>query len=155
MWGAIFQWMGVAGAVMSGVGAYRQGKAARAAAEYNATIQRQNAEITREQTKLQVQQADREAYLRRGALIAAHGKSGGAQQGSVLDVLADNAAQDEIQRQDIAYRGALAERGFTNTATLDEFEGKHAEKQGYLSAGAELFRGGANYYEARERLRRT
>jgi hypothetical protein len=155
MWGAIAQWMGIAGAAMSAIGAYRQGKAAKAAAEYNAAIARQNAQIVREQTQQQVRQADREAYLRLGAIRAAQGKSGGVAEGSVLDILADTAAQNEIERQDIAYRGALAERGFENSATIDQFEGRNAEKAGYLAAGSELLSGAANVFNTRERLKRT
>lgn len=153
MWGSIFQWMGLIGAAVSAVGNYRQGKTARAAAEYNAAVARQNAEIAREQTRRQIQQADREAYLRLGRIRAAQGKSGGAMEGSVLDILADTAAQNEIERQDIAYRGALGERGYLQSADLEQFEGRTAERQGYLRAGAELLGGGANFYDRLTRVR--
>jgi hypothetical protein len=155
MFGAIMQWMGVAAAVVSAAGAYKQGKAAKAAAEYNAALSRQNAEVVREQTAQNVKQADREAYLRLGKIRAAQGASGGAQEGSVLDILADTAAQNEIDRQDIVYRGALAERGYTNAAALDQFEGSNAQRQGTMAAGAELLGGAANTYVNSQRLTRS
>lgn len=133
--------MVIAGAAMSAVSAIQQGKAAKAAAQFNATIERQNAQIAHEQTIQNVRQADREAILRLGAIRAAGGASGGKQAGSVLDVLADTAAQNEIQRQDIVYRGQLAERGYLNTAALDEFSGNQAQKASYLQAGSELLQG--------------
>lgn len=146
--------MVVAGAGMSAISAIQQGKAAKAAANFNAHIQRQNAEIAREQTKAQVAQHDREQVLRMGAVRASQGKSGGAaNEGSVLDILADTAAQGEIQRQDIIYRGALAERGHNNTAALDVFSGKNAERQGYLQAGSELLSGGAKAMGTMNRTR--
>lgn len=144
----------MAGAAMSAVSAVQQGKAAQAAAQFNATIARQNAEISREQTRAQVGQHDREQILRMGAIRAAQGKSGGAaNEGSVLDILADTAAQGELQRQDIIYRGALTERGFRNDAALDEFSGKNAKRQAYLQAGSELLQGGASAYSAMKRTK--
>lgn len=152
---AAVPFMMFAGAAVSAVGAIQQGKAAKAAGQFNATINRQNAEITREQTIQQVRQHDREQYLRMGAIKAAQGKSGGTAAGSVLDILADTAAQGEIQRQDIVYRGALAERGYLNTATLDETSGANAEKASYLAAGSELLQGAGSAYSASQRLKRT
>lgn len=145
-----------AAAVTSAVGAIQQGKAAKAAAEFNARVAEQNSQIVHEQTIQEVRQFDREQYMRIGAIRAAQGKAGGAaNEGSVLDILADTAAQGEIQRQDIIYQGALAERGFQNTAVLDRFEGENAVRQSRLAAGKELLQGGANAYSANGRLKRT
>jgi hypothetical protein len=135
-------YVAMAGAAVSAIGAYRQGKAAKAAAEYSATINEQNAQIAREQARQQIQQHDREQYLRLGKIRATQGKAGGTAEGSVLDILADTAAQGEIERQDIAYRGELSARGYTNAAAVDRFEGSTARSQSYLRAGSELLSGG-------------
>lgn len=146
----------VASAVVGAVGAIQQGKAAKAAADYNATISAQNAAISRSDAAAQAQQADREAYMRLGSIRAAQGKSGGvANEGSVLDVLGDVAAQNELERQDIIYRGEQRARGFTNTSQLDTFSGKSAETSGYLKAGTELLGGGARAYDSYSRIKRT
>jgi hypothetical protein len=152
---AAVPFMMIAGGAMSAVSAIQQGKAAKAAAQFNATVNDQNAQIAREQAVQETRQFDREQYMRIGAIKAAQGKSGGAQAGSVLDILADTATQGEIQRQDIAYQGELRARGFQNTATLDRFEGKQAEKQGYLRAGSELLSSAGDAYTAKQRLKRT
>lgn len=146
----------VAGAGMAAMSSIQQGKAAKAAAEFNAKVAEQNSQIVHEQTIQEVRQFDREQYMRIGAIRAAQGKSGGAaNEGSVLDILADTAAQGEIQRQDIIYQGALAERGFQNSAVLDRFDGDVALKQSRLKAGSELLQGGANAYSANNRMKRT
>lgn len=145
----------VAGAAMSAMSAINQGKAAKAAAQYNASIEEQNAQVARDQTLLQVRQADREAYLRLGAQRAAAGASGVKEAGSVLDVIADTAAQNEVQRQDIVYEGSLRQRGYQNAAALDRFSGETAEKNSYLQAGADLLTGAGNAYVANKRLRRV
>lgn len=146
MWASIFTsflpWAAAAGTAMSVYGSYKQGKAAQAAAKFNAQIAEQNAQIAREQARQQVQQHDREQYLRLGKIRAAQGKAGGvADEGSVLDLLGDTAAQGEIARQDIVYRGELSARGYTNTAAVERFEGKAARSQSYLRAGSELLTG--------------
>jgi len=146
----------VAGTAMSAIGAIQQGRAQKAAADYNATINMQNAEIARRNAALEEKQAEREDYLRLGAIRAAQGKAGGmAGEGSVLDVLGDVAAQGELERQNIIYRGELNARGFTNTAQLDRFSGKQAQRAGYMKAGSELLTGGAQAYSAYTKLGRT
>jgi hypothetical protein len=143
----------VASAVVGAVGAIQQGKAAKAAADFNATINMQNAEIARADAAMQAQQIGRENYLRLGAVRAAQGKSGGAAgEGSVLDVLGDVAAQGELEKQYALYQGEQRARGFQNTATLDTFSGRQAEKAGYLKAGTELLSGGAKAYTAYKRV---
>lgn len=144
-----------ASAAISAIGAIQQGKAAKAAADYNATINLQNAEIARSNAQAQAGQIDRENYLRLGAIRAAAGKSGGASsEGSVLDVLGDVAAQGELEKQQAIYQGELGARGYTNTATLDTFSGKSAQTSSYYKAGAELLGGGASAYSTYSKLNR-
>ena len=145
-----------AGAVVSAVGAIQQGKAAKAAADYNATVSEQNAQIARNDAAMQAVQIERENALRLGAIRAAQGKSGGvANEGSVLDVLGDVAAQGELERQQAIYQGELRARGFTNTAQLDRYSGRQAQSAGYMRAGAELLSGGSRAYSSYTRLRQT
>jgi hypothetical protein len=145
----------VAGAVISAIGAIRQGNAAEAAANYNAQVAEQNATASRQQAAAHAQQLDRENYLRLGAIRAAQGHSGGdSGQGSVLDVLGDAAAQGELDKQNALYNGEMQARGYTNTATLDTFSGQTAKTGGYLKAGSELLSGSANAYTSYNKLSR-
>lgn len=137
-----------AAAAISAISAIKQGQAAKAAAKYNAQIAEQNADLARQEAADQAVQQRRENYLRLGAIRAAQGHSGGTgDSGSVLDVLGDAAAQGELERQDIVYRGELKARGFTNTATLEEFSGRNAQTAGYLKAGSALLSGASDVYK--------
>ncbi len=143
----------MASAAVAAYSAVQQGKAAKATANYNAAISMQNAEIARADAAAQAAQQDRENYLRLGAIRTAQGKAGGAAgEGSVLDVLGDAAAQGELERQNIIYQGEQRARGAVNTANLDTFSGKQAQKAGYLKAGSELLSGAAGAYTTRQRL---
>ena len=137
----------IAGAGVSAVSAIQQGNAAKAAADFNAAVGMQNAEIARNDAAAQASQMERENALRLGAIRAAQGKSGGAADtGSVLDVLGDQAAQGELEKQYAVYQGEQRARGFVNTANLDTASGKAARNAGYMKAGGELLKGGAAAY---------
>lgn len=142
-------------AVVGAVSAIRQGQAAKAAANFNAQISEQNAQISRQDAKDQEIQQQRETYLRLGRIRAAQGASGGEQAGSVLDVLGDVGAQSELERQHIIYQGELRARGYTNTANLDRFQGKTASDASYMKAGSELIGGAASAYGSYGRLNRV
>jgi hypothetical protein len=136
----------MAGAAISAIGAIKQGQAAKAAADFNATVNQQNAGIARQEARDLAQQHDRETYQRLGAIRAAQGHAGGTNEGSVLDVLADTASQSELERQQIMYRGELKARGYLNTATLDTFQGETAKDASYMKAGSELLGGASRAY---------
>lgn len=149
----IFQ---VIGTIASVVGAISQGRAQKNAADFNATVNMQNAQIAQERAAAEAKQHERETYLRLGAINANQGHAGGAAgEGSVLDVLGDVAGQRELERQDILYRGALAARGFTNTANLETSKGENAVTGSYFKAGSELLGGGYKTYQAYKGLTRT
>lgn len=142
-----------ASAAVAVVSAVQQGKAAKAASDYNARLAEQNAQMEREQTTLAMAQADREGRLRLGAIRAAHGAGGGAAgEGSVLDVLGDVAGQNELEKQDIARRGAARAAGFEGTANLERMSGKQAVTGGYLKAGQALLSGAVGTYDAYARV---
>lgn len=137
----------VASTVFGVVSAISQGNAAKKAADYNAQINTQNAAIARQNASDKAKQVDRDNYLRLGAIRANTGKNGGeGDTGSVLDVLGDVAAQGELDKQYTIYQGELQARGYTNTATLDSYQGENAQTSGYLKAGSELLGGGYDYF---------
>ena len=140
---------------LAAVSAIKQGQAAEAASAFNAMVQKQNAEQARSEARMQAAQTERENFLRLGAIRAAQGASGGTGEGSVLDVIADTARQGELERQFKLFQGEAAARGFTNTATLDTFQGKAAKQASVLRAGTELLGGGQSAFGAGQRLTRT
>lgn len=135
-----------ASAAVSAYSAIQQGKAAKAAEDYNSTIANQNAQIAQQQTKVADQQQARENYLRLGAIRAAAGANGNANAGSVLDVIGDVAQQGELQRQQIRLGGQLKVRDYTNTAALDSAAGRQAQTSSYFKAGSDLLGGAAGAY---------
>lgn len=141
-----------ASAAVSAISALQQGSAAKSAAQFNAQVADQNAQLSRQNAEDQVVQQQRETYMRIGAIRAAQGASGGAGSGSVLDVIGDVAAQSELEKQQIRYRGELAARGYANTSALDTYSGKTAQSGSYFKAGSELLSGGAKAYKAYDAL---
>jgi len=130
-----------AAAAISAYGAYQQGQAAKQAAKFNANVAQQNAAAARANSLMQQQQQQRENYKRLGALRVAQAAAGGTAEGSFLDVLGESAAQGELERQNIAFRGEMEARGYTNTATLDLMQGKQAAKAGTTAATGEITKG--------------
>lgn len=156
----------IAGAAISAVGAIQQGKAAKAAADFNAQVSRNNATIAQQDAQLEREQAQRDAYqvdretrLRLGSITAQQGHAGGAQAGSVLDILGDSAAQGELEKQDVIYQGELRARshlnrasGFQNQAGLDVMQGRSARKASTLRAGSTLLQGASSAYSGFRRV---
>jgi hypothetical protein len=133
--------MAYAAAIMGGVSALQQGSASEAAGKYNAEMGWQNAQLARQSAKDQAIQQQRENYLRLGDMRANIGASGGTG-GSFLDVLGDSAAQGELERQGIIYRGSIKANLLAHGASLSEAEASAAATGGYLRAAGELVRGG-------------
>lgn len=154
-------------AVVGAMAAIQQGKAAKAAGDYQAAVQRnnatiagQNAVIVRDQAAAEAAQVQRENYLRLGSIRASQGKAGGAAgEGSVLDVLGDQAAQGELERQNVIYQGELQARSHLNqqagdlaSANMSQMAGKQAQKASYFRAGTTLLGGASSSYSAYKQI---
>ncbi len=110
----------VVGSAVSGMNAAKQQAASEAgAARFNADVAQQNIGITKAQTDQQVKDLQRTQYLARGTNVANAGGSGLGLSGSSLDVLADNAAQGQLDILNTKYQGDLTVRGYQNSANLD------------------------------------
>jgi hypothetical protein len=136
----------IAGSILSAFGDFYQGIAAGAAADYNAKMYQQSAAYARQNALFAATQQARENYLRLGdmrANIGASGARGGdAGSGSFADVLADTAAQGELEKQQILVAGEAKAHMLDMGASLEEFKGKTSRTAGYLSAGADLLGAG-------------
>ena len=137
-------------ATTAAVGAYsaiRQGQAAKGAANYNAAIAEQNAKRAKQQSDLLAEQSQRETYLRLGTIKANAAKNGGtSDQGSVLDIIGDSAAQGELQRQSIIRAGSYKAGDYNNTATLDSYQAHFAGQSGDIGAASSLLGGASTAY---------
>ena len=138
---------------LSAVAAVQQGKAASAAATFNAISATQDAAAARSEALAQSIQTQRETVLRIGAIRAAGGASGGTGEGSVLDVVADVAAQSELERQFVLYKGEARARGYERTAQLDFMQARAAREAGNINAATAALGGGYKAYSAGQALR--
>lgn len=145
--------MQAAGTAISVLGALKAGDSAQIAAKFNEEVNLQNAAIARSNAADQARIIDRQNYLRLGAARAAQGHAGGvADTGSAWDVIADAAAQGELEKQYVLYQGELKARGFTNTAELDAYGGEVAKTGSYWKAGSELLSGAVKTYDILKRV---
>lgn len=134
----------VAAAGVSAVGSIMQGNAQARADNYNAEVEKQNADSARAAAAAQAQQTERDNARKMGQITAAYGASGiDPNQGSPLDVMADMADEGELSKRLVLYQGEVDARAAGQRATLDTMQGKSAQTAGYISAGSTLLSAGA------------
>jgi hypothetical protein len=146
-------------AVTTAVGAISQANAASAtaksqqqAADYNATIQRQQATLTRQQGAVAEDAHRRRVRSILGQQRAALAESGMGFTGTGGLLLNQSAAAAELDALNMRYETDLKARGLLSDANMTQFEGetagaagKAAMTSGYLSAGTALATGAASY----------
>lgn len=132
------------GTVVSVFGAIQQGQQASDAAEYDAKVAERNATIARQQAAADADAQQRDARRRIGAARAAYGAAGVDVEGSPLDALEESAANAELDRQNILYRGRLREIGYQDDAAQSTYNAGQAESAGYMKAGSALLAGASS-----------
>ena len=136
-----------AGAVVSAVGAIRKGQAEAGAANYNAAIMRQNADVAMSQSDAADQMLSRRAEGVQGAAIAAYGASGvTSDSGSAVDVLASSARNASLDQLTSRYNYKLKALGFLDQAGLDSANAQNSMQAGYLNATSSILRGASSMY---------
>ena len=127
----------IAGAAVSAMGAMQQGQAASDAANYNAQVAQQNANLAVQAGQEEATREDRAAAQRRGTQIAYGGSGIG-----LLDQLEDSAKEDRLARNTIIHGATLQAIGLNNSANLDLASASNAKAAGNLSAAGSLLSGG-------------
>ncbi|TXH10048.1 MAG: hypothetical protein E6R04_06350 [Spirochaetes bacterium] len=113
---------------VEGAAQQAQLEAQASASRFNAEVAKQNAAITAEQTKANLEKADRERRIRLGRNVAAASASGtGA--GSFGDILQSSSAQEELNLLTIRSEGLLKERSYLQNAALDTASAQNALNQ--------------------------
>ena len=135
----------VIGAATTAYSAYAQGQAQSNAAKFNAEVAENNAQIAQDTAAAQARQKQ-DAYRRvLGANRAAAGAAGvEGDLGSPLLVMADNAAQAELDLQFTKYRGLVQQTGFQSEANLNRYRADFASQAGVFGAGSTLLSGAGN-----------
>lgn len=129
----------------------QQSNAAKAQAEYQARVNRENAKIAEQNAAIERQQGIEEERMQRlktaravGAQKTAMAANGvDITQGTALDVIEDTATMGELdalqtrynyERQALAYEANA--NNFNNQANLDIIAGKNAQTAGYYNAAS-------------------
>jgi hypothetical protein len=139
--------LGLAGTAFQALGAISQGNAARAAGDYNAALYERNAQIAEQNAKVQEDRQRRLSAMRAGANRAAVGASGVSLEGSPLDILESNAAQEEMDALMIRWNAQNEATGLRASGALQRAQGLNAQRQGWMSAGSAILLGGARAYD--------
>lgn len=123
------------------------------AADYNAKMQEQNAQIARNNAAAQseeVRQQQRQMLAKQRAAAAQSGLDPGY--GSLGLVQQQSADTAELDAQMIMYKGELEARGYSSQSVLDAFSGRvsnmnarSANRSAYVGATAALLNGASNY----------
>ena len=153
----------VASAAMSAYGAMSASKAQAAsyksqqqAANYNATVNQQNA-MAAEAAGSANELAERRLNDQRmGVLRARAAESGGGFTGTNVGALDQAAANMELDALNTRYRGTMQARGMLAQANLNEFQANvagqnagYATESGYFNAASGILSSAANYYNYR------
>lgn len=137
--------MSVAGGVVGAAGASQAASAAATAGNYNAAVLEQqaaaaerNREVARRQAELEISDQRVKHRALQGQIRAAYGTSGFAIDGRPLDVLANTAAEQELDIDKIYYKGDLQAAAETDKANSFRAQATLAR----MGAGQALTAGG-------------
>ena len=152
---AIIAATSVGGTVMGMQAADQQSKAQQAqaqserqAAQYNATVLRNNADAANQATTAQESQQRQRFDFAQGRNIASAAQSGAGMDGSNLDVLRQNAVQGELDALNIRYNGANQASGLLSQANMQDYQvagaqmrGAQAKQAGQIGVASALIAG--------------
>lgn len=135
------------GTAVGVAGAVQQGKAAKSQAAYQAQINRNNAIVAEQNAEYAVKAGQQQAMTESlkgaaavGGIKAAQGASGiNVNTGSAVNVQESEREKNKLDVETVIHNAELKAYGyraqardFENQATLNEAEGKQAEKAGYI-----------------------
>lgn len=136
---------GVGGATKA-FGDVYEAQAAGAAADYNAQVAEQNAQLVRQQANEEARRAGVVAIKQIGQARANVGASGVQMDGSALDVLRQSAANAELDVLTIQHQGQVKEYGYQAEAALDRQRASNSRTLGYFKAAGDLLSAGGQSY---------
>lgn len=121
--------------------------------DYNATIERQNADISLQQSAAQQEQQHRNARRILGEQRAGIAQSGTGFGGSNLDIMDQSETLAELDMLNIAYEGQMRARGYNIqaqghewSAGVERSNARNIRRAGVFSAGRSLLTGVSRAY---------
>jgi hypothetical protein len=145
--GGIGSALGLVGTGLSAYSSIQQGKAAAAAANYNAKVKDQQAATENQQaaaraTEYATRTRQKQASIRAGAV-----QSGLETSGSVNDIITAVGEQGMLDQLTSLYDGGLRAAGLRTSARLDRAEARGARSAGLLGALSNITSGVSGYLE--------
>lgn len=152
----------IASAVVSAIGAYSAGQAqknsalsAQQAANYNATVDKQNAAAAEQAGSARELAMRQQNDQIMGQERASVGESGGGFTGTNVGVLAQNGTNLELNALNSRYNSTMQARGLLSQSTEQEYQGMAAgmnassdNTASYLGAASSALGATSNYYNA-------
>lgn len=151
----------LAGGAIGAVSSIQQGEAAEKSAQFNAAVERNNAQIATDQARYQADRVRRRNLLLLGTQRAGYAKAGVTSGGTPEDVMFDSSTEGELDALAALYSGRVNSASLAARARLTESEGANLKSASQISAGASLLGGisqGASLYatsSSRSRSRAT
>jgi len=127
-------------------GHFMEAEYAMKAANYNADINRRNADLAREKAAQDARQVNVQGRKHLGEMRALYGSSGVTQEGSVYDVLQESARAVKADELNVKYRGELEYQSYQSQAQMDIFKGKASKTLSQIQGTASLVNGGVKAY---------
>lgn len=132
------------GAVASAWGSIQAGRQQQATAKFNAELETQRARAEMESAAYEEKQVRRERSRLLSRQAALYGKAGVKMEGSPLDVMAETAAESELEALMTRKYGAVKAGQALSQAQIDRFMGRAGAQAGYLRAGTTLLTAGGS-----------
>lgn len=132
----------MAAEAIGALGAINEGKAGRAAGEYNAQVAENNAVYSRLQATEEERRSRAVARKFIGDMRSSYGASGITLEGTAMDVLSESAANAELDALTIRQGGEARYAAYSNEARMERIAGKNAMKSAKLRAAGLLIQGG-------------
>lgn len=153
--------LSIASTAVSAMGAMQQADSQAAsyqaqaqANDYNAIINKQNAEVASTQANAKEEAQRRHFRALQGQAVAGVAQSGTGFGGSNADVLEQNEINNELDALTIRYEGDMQARGLLAQSELDKYQANvsrqnasSAKSAGMMNAGAAILGGATNYYK--------
>jgi hypothetical protein len=136
--GAIGSALGTGISVMSQI---QQGSQQKRWAEYNAAVAERDAEVAKQNAEYEAGLKRKETERLLGRQRALYGKAGVVLEGSPLLLMAETAAEGELDALMIERGGRLQSERYRTEATISNLKGKAAQRAGYYGAGTTLLTG--------------
>lgn len=133
--------LGIAGGVISAMGAIQSANAQAAAADYNKEVAKANKRTVHAQTEREIEDRQLENRRQLGSMRAAYGANGLQMEGSPLDVMDDTATEMNYDIAKVKFQGAMQEEGYDRQAALYKLEAKSAKQAGTIGAASALIGG--------------